>query len=82
MKIAILGAGALGSVIGATLHKAGFDVTLLDKNLVHLAAIRDTGLRVDWDDCTEHLMIPAMELEHTSQVDLVILFSERRKGSK
>ncbi len=31
----------MGSVIGATLHKAGFDATLLDKNLptVPLSAI-------------------------------------------
>ena len=29
MKIAILGAGAVGSYYGATLQKKGFDVTLI-----------------------------------------------------
>jgi 2-dehydropantoate 2-reductase len=76
MKIAILGAGALGSVIGAELHTAGLDVILLDKNLTHLDAINKSGLRVDWDDRTEHLKIPAMEPENSPPVDLVILLTK------
>ncbi len=76
MRIAILGAGALGAVIGAELHTAGFDVVLLDKDLVHIKAIQDAGLRVDWDDRTEYLTIPAMEPENASQVDLVILLTK------
>jgi 2-dehydropantoate 2-reductase len=76
MKIAILGAGALGSVIGAELFKAGLDVVLLDKDPAHIAAIRNNGLKVDWDDRQEHLMIPAMEPESTQAVDLVILLTK------
>jgi len=76
MKIAILGAGALGSVIGAELHTAGHEVVLLDLNEAHLEAITANGLRVDWDDRTEHLPIPAMRPDQAPQVDLVILLTK------
>ncbi|GAA4219786.1 2-dehydropantoate 2-reductase [Sagittula marina] len=76
MKIAILGAGALGSVIGAELHTAGHEVVLLDLNEEHLNAIKANGLRVDWDDRTEHLKIPAMRPDEAPQVDLIILLTK------
>lgn len=76
MRIAILGAGALGSVIGAELHKAGCDLVLLDRSPAHIAAINSHGLRVDWDDRSEHLAIPAMLPEDSPQVDLVILLTK------
>lgn len=76
MKVAILGAGALGGVIGAELHRAGFDVVLLDTDQAHLGAIRERGLRVDWDDRSEHLMIPAMHPAEAPDLDLVILLTK------
>lgn len=44
MKIAILGAGAMGSAIGALLHKAGNQVTLIDVSLPTIDAVRSRGL--------------------------------------
>ncbi len=46
MKIVILGAGALGSVIGGCLARAGEEVTLVDVPSPHLEAIANRGLRV------------------------------------
>jgi 2-dehydropantoate 2-reductase len=44
MKIAILGAGAMGSAIGALLHKAGNQVTLLDVSRPAIDAVQSRGL--------------------------------------
>lgn len=44
MKIAVLGAGAMGSVIGALLHKAGNQVTLIDVSRLTIEAIQSRGL--------------------------------------
>ena len=44
MNIAILGAGAMGSAIGALLHKAGNPVTLIDVSRPTLEAVRTRGL--------------------------------------
>ncbi|MFH1928611.1 MAG: 2-dehydropantoate 2-reductase [Chloroflexota bacterium] len=46
MKIAIIGAGAIGSALGALLARSGQDVTLVGRP-AHVAAIRQDGLRVD-----------------------------------
>lgn len=46
MRIVIVGAGALGSVIGGCLARAGEEVTLVDIANPHLDAIRERGLRV------------------------------------
>jgi len=45
MKIAIMGAGAIGGFFGGRLAKAGFDVNFIARGL-HLDAIRKNGLKV------------------------------------
>lgn len=45
-KIAIMGAGAVGSYVGAHMAAAGEDVTLIDPWPEHIEAIRANGLRV------------------------------------
>ncbi|MBW9104906.1 ketopantoate reductase family protein [Paraburkholderia phenoliruptrix] len=47
MKIAILGAGALGCAIGATLTEGGHETWLIDRSAAHVEAMRSHGLRVD-----------------------------------
>lgn len=46
MKIALLGVGSIGTIIGALLSKAGLDVTLIDTNKAHLEAMKKNGARV------------------------------------
>jgi len=46
MRFVILGAGAVGGVVGARLHQAGFDVTLIARG-AHYDAIRRNGLRFE-----------------------------------
>jgi 2-dehydropantoate 2-reductase len=45
MKIAIYGAGAVGSLFGNELARVGHDVTLIGRG-AHIAAVRDKGLTV------------------------------------
>jgi 2-dehydropantoate 2-reductase len=44
MRIAVMGAGGIGSYLGARLANAGADVTLICRG-AHLAAVRERGLR-------------------------------------
>ena len=44
MRIAVIGAGAMGSVFGAKLQAPGIDVVLYDINIAHIEAIRSGGL--------------------------------------
>ncbi|MCO1578544.1 2-dehydropantoate 2-reductase [Crossiella sp. SN42] len=45
MRIAVLGAGAIGAYVGAALHRAGAQVHLIARG-AHLSAIREAGVRV------------------------------------
>jgi 2-dehydropantoate 2-reductase len=45
MKVAVLGAGAIGAYVGAALHRAGADTHLVARG-PHLAAMRRDGVRV------------------------------------
>src|SRR5262249_35039705 len=44
MRIAVIGAGAMGSVFGAKLQTPGVEVVLHDINAVHIQAVRKSGL--------------------------------------
>ena len=45
-RIGVLGAGAIGSVVGGMLTRAGHDVTLIDQWPEHVEAMRARGLRL------------------------------------
>jgi 2-dehydropantoate 2-reductase len=47
MKIAIVGAGAMGSVYAALMGDAGYEVWAIDSWADHIAAIKANGLRVE-----------------------------------
>lgn len=55
MRIGIIGAGAIGSVVGGLLTKAGRDVTLIDQWPEHVEAMKTRGLRLS-GTCGEHLI--------------------------
>lgn len=54
MKIAIVGAGAIGGYVGVKLALAGEDVTFIVRG-ANLEAIRKNGMKLIMDDGTEHV---------------------------
>jgi len=50
MQVTIIGAGAMGSLFGALLHRAGHAVTLVDVRPEHVAALRRRDLTIDEPD--------------------------------
>lgn len=78
MHIAILGAGAMGSLFGGLLAVAGYRVTLLDVDDAHLNAINQDGLRIA-TDAGERIVtnLEAMRPEMaTVPADLLIVFTK------
>ncbi len=75
MRIAMLGAGAMGSVFGSLLVKAGFEVIFLDIWREHIEKIQKEGLRVrDASGKEELLPVRAFSSpEGLKPVDLVFL---------
>ena len=54
-RIAIIGAGAIGCVVGGMLTRTGRDVTLVDQWPEHVEAMKKVGLRLS-GTCGEHLL--------------------------
>ena len=48
-RVAVLGAGAMGSLFGGSLFEGGADVTLIDLDVAHVEAIRKNGLNLKTD---------------------------------
>src|SRR5262249_57874701 len=55
MRIGIIGAGAIGSVVGGMLTRAGHDVTLIDQWPAHVETMRKNGLRLS-GTCGDHVI--------------------------
>lgn len=74
MRIGVVGAGAIGGLMAAKFAEAGHEVTVVDQG-AHLAAIRSSGLKLIWEDGSEHLTRPKAVASATEagQQDLVVL---------
>jgi 2-dehydropantoate 2-reductase len=74
MKIAILGAGALGCAIGAALTEGGHETWLLDRSPAHVEAMRRNGLQVDDDAGSRRVTVrAATEAAEIGAVELVVV---------
>lgn len=72
-SIIIIGAGAIGTFLGARLHRAGHDVTLVARG-ERLRALQANGLTLDIDGAFEQMTLPATEtLRDHQPADLVVL---------
>ena len=75
MKVCVIGAGAIGGLMGAKLALAGEEVTVVDQG-AHLKAIQQNGLKLIWHDGTEHVAKIAKatdKVESAGKQDLIIL---------
>jgi ketopantoate reductase/2-keto-4-pentenoate hydratase/2-oxohepta-3-ene-1,7-dioic acid hydratase in catechol pathway len=54
MRVAVVGAGAIGGLMAAKLSLAGHDVTAIDVG-AQLAAMQKNGLKLVWHDGSEHV---------------------------
>jgi 2-dehydropantoate 2-reductase len=75
MKIAVMGAGAMGSLFGGLLAEAGEDVTLIDVWKEHVDAINARGLRITGISGDRTIEVNSTtDPGKVGPVDLVIIF--------
>lgn len=46
MRVAIYGAGSLGTILGAFISKAGVEIELINRNKAHIEALQTKGAHV------------------------------------
>lgn len=75
MKIAVIGAGAMGSLFGGLLAEAGADVWLLDVWAEHVKAINENRLSIEREGKTRLVKVKGTTDPHQAgQADLIIVF--------
>jgi 2-dehydropantoate 2-reductase len=75
MRIAVIGAGGIGAIYGASLARAGADVVFVARG-AHLAAMRENGLRIEGDRGEIHIR-PAQATDDIAAIGAVdyVLFA-------
>jgi len=77
MKIAIIGAGAMGCRFGAALVESGAEVILCDVWKEHVDAINRGGLRILSKGVSRYVKIPATaDIKSIGKADIVIIFTK------
>ena len=80
-RIAIYGAGAMGTVLGAWLTKGGLKVDLITRNRAHVQAMQENGATVVYavDGGEEVIKVNALlPSEMTGQYDVIFLMTKQR----
>lgn len=77
MNIAVIGAGAMGSLYGGLLSLAGHQVVLVDVSQAHIDAVNQQGLLIELQDNALRVMLPAMQAAQLEKApDLFLLFTK------
>ena len=81
-RIAIYGAGAMGTVLGAFLTKGGLTVDLITRNKEHVQAMKERGATIVWEahggaelNVKVNALLPT---EMTGQYDVIFLMTKQR----
>ena len=77
MRIAIIGAGAMGGFFGGRLAESGQDVSLIDRPGPHLDTLRTQGLTLETDGRIRHIPVrAAAAADITGTHDLLLVFTK------
>lgn len=78
MRIAVIGAGAMGSLFGGRLARAGHEVWLVDVNQPHIDAIKRAGLRLDTDEGVQVVagIRAGRAADFAGPADLLVVFTK------
>ena len=77
MKIAVVGAGAMGGLFGGQLAEAGQDVSLIDLAGPHLQAMAADGLLLDTDAGSRRIPVRAgLAASFSGACDLMLVFTK------
>ncbi len=82
IRAAIYGAGAMGTVLGAYITRAGGKIDLITRNIEHVAALKSGGARISGQ---VNFTVPVSALtpdEMKGQYDIIILMTKQRHNKE
>ena len=82
MRVAIYGAGSLGTILGAFITKAGVNVELINRNKAHVEALKSKGAQVigTMEFCQSVVAYTPEEMN--GQYDILFLMTKQQQNSE
>lgn len=78
MNVAIYGAGAMGTILGAYITKAGYKIDLINRNKEHIEALKENGAKIigkiNFTQPVNALLPEEMSLKY----DIILLMTKQR----
>jgi len=82
MNVAIYGAGAMGTVLGAYLAKAGYEIDLVNRNKDHVDAMNRTGAKVIGKANFVQPVRACLPDQMGDSYDIILLMTKQRDNKK
>lgn len=82
MKCAIYGAGAMGTVLGAYIAKAGRQVDLINRNEKHIAALKERGAHIVGTVDFVQKVNALLPSEMSGKYDVILLMTKQRENAQ
>ena len=82
MKAMIYGAGALGTVLGAYIARAGREIDLVNRNEKHVAALKEGGAHIVGTVEFTQKVSALLPSELTEQYDVIILMTKQQHNAQ
>ena len=82
MRVAIFGAGSLGTILGAYIGKAGEKIELINRNKAHIAALRENGAQVVGTVQFTQPVVAYTPDEMSGVYDIVFLMTKQQQNKE
>lgn len=78
MRVAIYGAGAMGTVLGAYITKAGYQIDLINRNKDHIKGLKENGAQIVGKIEFTQQVNALLPEEMTGKYDIILLMTKQR----
>jgi len=82
MNIAIYGAGAMGTVLGAYITRAGYPIDLINRNIDHTNALKSTGAKIVGKTKFTQKVNALFPNEIDKKYDIILLMTKQRHNKE
>jgi 2-dehydropantoate 2-reductase len=82
MEVAIYGAGAMGTVLGAYITKAGYKIDLINRNKEHINALKKYGAEIIGTTFFTQEVTALLPGEMTKKYDIIFLMTKQKYNTE
>ena len=82
MRVAIYGAGSLGTILGAYISKAGAEIELINRNKAHIKALQENGAQVTGTVQFNQKVTAYTPDEMNGQYDIIFLMTKQQHNAE